>query len=253
MCRISLSGVVLMGRERSLVSWSCRIRDCKCALRGGGRPWPISWRGIDEEQTWALHLPARSIRLGRTAKIATSSADRAPGVHATLLWQDGKLLVRKEAAARNQIFVHGAAQDEFRLSVGDQFVIGDTTFTVVSNYPPPGQSNALSELSCSRQELAEVRYTDADQRIEMLAALPGIIRYSPSDEELEGRVVDVLLKTIPVRGCRRSRRECFRAGGFVGRPRSRLGRSSRVSAVGIGELQPSRRLILDGFGTTLKA
>ena len=51
-------------------------------------------------------------------------------------------------------------------------------------------------MTCSRQELRKVRFVDADQRMETLAALPEIIRYSPSEEELEQRVVRVLLEGI---------------------------------------------------------
>ena len=110
------------------------------------------------------------------------------------MWKDGRLLVRKESSALNSIFVKGAkADDEFALTLGEQFVIGNTTFTLQDGEAPPN----LTELTCSTHELQQVKFTDADKRIEVLAALPGIIRYSPSNEELESRVVDVLLRGIP--------------------------------------------------------
>jgi adenylate cyclase len=152
----------------------------------------------NEGQNWWRHpLPHNPVSLGRTSKSFWKVPwDRQiSGLHATLLWQDGKLVVRRDPSTRNAIFVRGAASDEFSVGIGEQFVIGHTTFTVRASeteFPTPD-----AELTCSRQELEEVRYTDADERIEVLAALPGIIRYSPSEEELESRVVDVLLRGMP--------------------------------------------------------
>src|ERR1022692_1480167 len=158
-------------------------------------------RGTEADQCWRRALPAQPVTLGRTSKSAWEVPwdKQISGLHATLHWQNGKLLVRKDSSARNQIFVRGAALNEFHVAVGEPFVIGSTTFTIqvsepaaVGEWPTP-----VSELTCSRQELQQVKFTDADQRIEVLAALPGIIRYSPSDQELESRVVEVLLRGIP--------------------------------------------------------
>ena len=156
-----------------------------------------------EGESWRRTLPAKPVTLGRTAK---SDWDvpwdkQISGVHATLTWQGGRLLIRKEPSTLNAIFVKGAkANDEFSLAVGEQFVIGGTTFSLQESEAPLN----LTEMTCSRQELQQVKFTDADKRIEVLAALPGIIRYSPSKEELESRVVDVLLRGIPARTRRRS-------------------------------------------------
>ena len=154
-------------------------------------------RGKDDEHSWRRVLPVNPVTLGRTSRSTWEVPwDMAiSGLHATLVWQDGKLLVRREPSTRNAIFVRGTTSDEFRVSIGEQFVIGGTVFTVKESeaeFPTP-----LAELTCTRQELQEVKFTDADQRIEVLAALPGIIRFSPSEEELENRVVDVLLRGIP--------------------------------------------------------
>jgi adenylate cyclase len=158
-------------------------------------------RGTEAEQYWRRALPAQPVTLGRTSKSAWEVPwdKQISGLHATLAWQNGKLLVRKESSARNQIYVRGTARDEFHVAVGEQFAIGSTTFTVRESEPAAvGElPTPLSELTCSRQELQQHKFTDADQRIEVLAALPGIIRYSPSDQELESRVVDVLLRGIP--------------------------------------------------------
>ena len=205
-------------------------------------------RGGEDDQVWRRTLPATPIRLGRTSK---SDWDvpwdkEISGVHATLIWQHGKLLVRKEHTARNRIFVRGSAVDEFLLSIGEQFVIGSTTFTLQTSDPSPlaGPPAPVEELTCSRQELLQVKYTDADQRIEVLAALPGIIRYSPSDEELESRVVDALLRGIPRADAVAV--VCLDDAASPARPEVKVRRSGRRD--GKSEpLQPSRRLIFDAI------
>jgi adenylate cyclase len=117
--------------------------------------------------------------------------------------------VQRAPNSRNPIFVNGQALDHFTIKAGESFVIGETTFTVQETPAdqPPDSSGSLevkadlpppdSELTCSPGELRSLRYPDADERIKVLADLPEVIRYSPSDEELESRVVDVLLRGIP--------------------------------------------------------
>jgi adenylate cyclase len=81
------------------------------------------------------------------------------------------------------------------MSPGEQFVIGNTTFfleDVKTDLPAP-----LTAVAFAAEQLDQVSYADYPERIEALAALPGVIRYSPSNEELERRVVDVLLRGVP--------------------------------------------------------
>ena len=120
------------------------------------------------------------------------------GLHAFLSWTHGKLQVRRRPGTTNPIMFRGEIVDEFSVNIGEVFVIGETTFSVL---PGGGLSGGElptphSELTCGHDELRRLKYADADERIEVLAALPEVIRNSPSDEELEVRVVDVLLRGI---------------------------------------------------------
>jgi adenylate cyclase len=151
-------------------------------------------------QRWRQVLPVGPITLGREDLPDWEAAwdKQISRLHATLHWQDGRLLVRRLPTGRNPIFYRGTATDEFRAAPGEAFVIGQTTFRVVDpeasaiDLPTP-----LTELTCSAKELRDYRYDDADERIEVLAALPGVIRLSPGEEELETRVAEVLLRGIP--------------------------------------------------------
>jgi adenylate cyclase len=162
----------------------------------------VAWSSSDPQKRWRRPLPGGSITLGRKAELSSWDVpwDRqVSGLHATLTWQDGKLLVRKEPKAINRIYFQGTPCDEFALSAGEQFTIGGTIFALqeeaesaATDLPSPEL-----ELTCTRQELQQLRFPDADERIEVLSALPGMIRFSPGDAEFEERVLAAVLQGIP--------------------------------------------------------
>jgi adenylate cyclase len=162
----------------------------------------VAWSGNDPLKRWRRTLSEGTLTLGRKGELSTWDVpwDRQiSGLHATLTWKDGKLEVRKEPRAINRIYFRGNPLDEFTLTTGEQFVIGGTTFALQDDgEPTPSELPAPQiELTCSRKELEQIRYADADERIEVLSALPGMIRYSPSDEDFEKRVLAALLQGIP--------------------------------------------------------
>lgn len=146
-----------------------------------------------------------SIILGRTAAgWAIPWDDRISRNHAKITWTGKRLEVVRLIESRNPIFYKGLRKDEFDIAVGDHFVIGQTTFSLVdqrlrvmsqSDEPP-----ALTELTYAPAQLRQIRYRDADQRIDVLSRLPEIIAGSSSDEELCVRVVNVLMQGIPQAG-----------------------------------------------------
>ena len=161
----------------------------------------------NESKTWRRTLPEGvEIKIGRSPGPEGWAADWdgfISGVHATLLWQDGKLRVRRRLEPRpamNPIYYKAVENDDFTMAPNERFVIGGTTFSLFDGSVPTIEATPpkpeLTEMTCSRQELRKVRFVDADQRMEALAALPEIIRYSPSEEELEQRVVRVLLEGV---------------------------------------------------------
>jgi len=162
----------------------------------------------DENKCWRRPLPEGvEVKLGRAPGPDGLGADWdgfISGVHATLLWKGGKLLVRRRLLPKptlNPIYYKAVEADEFSLGPGERFVIGGTVFTLLAEAEAAPDSTPpqpeLTQLVYSRQQLREVRFIDADRRIEALAALPEIIRFSPSDADLEQRVVRVLLEGIP--------------------------------------------------------
>ena len=92
-------------------------------------------------------------------------------------------------AIRSSSRAHPA--DEFTALPGEAFRIGNTVFTVVEEEAAP------IEVAASAKELSKVRFENLDQRIEVLATLPDLIRQSQDETALERHVVDGLLKGIP--------------------------------------------------------
>jgi serine phosphatase RsbU (regulator of sigma subunit) len=164
-------------------------------------------QGIRPENRWRRTLPTDPVTLGRVAPRSDWDApwdQKISSLHATLTWHEGKLEVRRHPRGRNPIFFGGVAQDEFTVSDGETFVIGETTFTVREGETLTDQSTVGwelrspdAELSWSSQELRAIKYVDPDDRIEALSALPEVIRSSASDHELANGVVNVLLKGVP--------------------------------------------------------
>src|SRR5947207_641609 len=131
----------------------------------------------DGSQRWRRHLPDGPVRLGKQPGPdgwAVSWDGYVSGFHATLHWQGGRLHVRRrtDPPTKNPVFFRGQACDEFDVAPGEQFAIGETVFTLADDAP--------AELTVGREELKGVRHLDADRRLEALAALPEVIRYSPS-------------------------------------------------------------------------
>lgn len=160
-------------------------------------------QGEDPKNTWRKPLPVnRPVTLGRKAGLSEWVADWDPQIsrwHATLEWKQNKLSVRRNPDATNQIFYHGTPTDDFSLDVGEQFVIGKTTFVLEGHEFTPSSDMPVpvEELTCSAQELSEHRYSDAGDRIGVLTKLPAMIRNSPAESEFEKRVLEVLLGGIP--------------------------------------------------------
>jgi adenylate cyclase len=209
-------------------------------------------RGPNPADRWRRPLAPGTVTLGRLAPASAWDVpwdQQVSSVHATLTWEYGRLRVRRSPRGRNPIFFRGQILDEFDLPPGETFVIGETTFTLVegdADEPRPA-SDLLKpdvELTCSREELRQVKFVDAGERIEVLAALPELIRFSPGDAELESRVLDVLLGGIPRAGAAQLVRVgAASAGGESGVEVRR----ARARDPGLEALRPSRRLVLDAL------
>jgi serine phosphatase RsbU (regulator of sigma subunit) len=170
----------------------------------------LTAQGPDPDNRWQRPLARGAVTLGRRRTHCDWEVPwdlRISSLHAVLTWEGDHLRVRRVAAPeKNAIYYHGQDQgfNEFTVRVGEAFVIGDTSFLVLGDgpAPPPPRPRRSdlppsTEMTCTQQELHQTPYVDADQRIDALAALPGLIRVSLGDDELARKVGDVLLQGIP--------------------------------------------------------
>jgi len=137
--------------------------------------------------------------LGRAADndIVTDWDEKISRQHADLLPQpDGVQLVLLQGAS-NPVFVDGRQVSEVVLTPGQSFVVGATRFELhqVTQSDSP-RNNAVQQLPIDRKQLQQIRYEDADKRIEVLASLPAVIRESGVQRDLFVRLCNLLLAGI---------------------------------------------------------
>ncbi|MDX1930033.1 MAG: adenylate/guanylate cyclase domain-containing protein [Pirellulaceae bacterium] len=158
-------------------------------------------QGPRPQDRWRRPLPEIGVvaTLGRTSEPWTVGwDDRISRRHATIRWNGVKLEVSKIAESRNAIFYRGQQRDQFAAAIGEHFVIGQTTFTLLDQQVEFSAQAVpvFAEQTFSAHLLRQSKYRDADRRIEVLGKLPEIIAGSSSDEELCARIVNVLLLGI---------------------------------------------------------
>ena len=129
------------------------------APKGGGPDQWLTWsRGEEPQHQWLHELPPETVTLGSRP---TESTWVVPWdkfisrVHATLTWREGKLFVRRYPRASNKIFFRGEALDEFALEVGEEFLIGSTSFSVQESETDSVDVQPTPDVrfTCSAQEL----------------------------------------------------------------------------------------------------
>ena len=90
---------------------------------------------------------------------------------AQIRWRQDRLRVERLEQARNPIFYQGDQKDTFSLPVGDHFVIGQTTFRLVEDQVSGSREDPtpVDVTGYTVADLAQTRYQDADERLEVIA------------------------------------------------------------------------------------
>lgn len=158
-------------------------------------------QGIAAEHRWRRTLlKDQKCTLGRDPDVWCVSWD--PWIskqHAELYWRGDRLEVRRLPQSRNPIFFRGQQKEHLHLRTGEHFVIGETTFSLTSGRAKvSGQLPLpLTEQTFTAEQLQALRFRDADQRIEFLSRIPGIITGASSEAEMFVRLASILLSGIP--------------------------------------------------------
>jgi adenylate cyclase len=157
-------------------------------------------QGPEPTQRWRRTIPVNGpVVLGRDAGPWSARWDEhISRQHARLHWEAGALKVERLPDARNAIFKGGQDLPAFNLTPGEHFVIGATTFTLLHDRVSDDQSpRAVEEQTYTSQYLRNLRFHNADHRIDVLTRLPELISGVPVQEELLTRLVNMLLSGMP--------------------------------------------------------
>ncbi len=158
-------------------------------------------QGPEAHQRWRHPL-----RLGETFVLGRQSGawsvawdEHLSRQHAQLCWKRGVLHVERLPSARNPVYWNGTQHDEFTLTAGDHFVIGETTFTLTADQATISRDapQPVREQAYNSNYLRSLHYRNADQRVEVLSRLPEVISGTRNDAELFARLVNLLLAGIP--------------------------------------------------------
>ncbi|MEZ6125234.1 MAG: adenylate/guanylate cyclase domain-containing protein [Planctomycetaceae bacterium] len=146
-----------------------------------------------------LLVDDRHYALGRAADndIVCDWDDRISRHHAVLTAGSRGVRLQLREAAANPAFCEGRSVREADLKSGQSFVLGDTRFEVlqVTQSDSPG-NQSFQQLAIDRRQLKNLRYEDADKRIEVLTSLPAVIRESGVERDLFVRLANLLLAGI---------------------------------------------------------
>ncbi len=151
-------------------------------------------------QRWRRSIPdGEVVRLGRAPRNgwAVPWDGLISREHAELVFEGSQLNVRRLDAARNPIYFNDVDTAEFKVAVGEQFRIGKTFFQLTAIEVNEDAPSPLEERSYHPDELKKFEFHNADHRLEVLSKLPRIIAQSANDEEIAGRLVELLLEAIP--------------------------------------------------------
>lgn len=168
---------------------------------GPGELFQLIAAGSDPRQRWRAAISTGvDYSLGRDveADLPVPWDQQISRRHVRLRVAGDRVDVETLSDALNPVFFQGEASAAFRLTSGEHFVIGSTSFQVVATNAEPQSPTGrpLEEITFDRQTLMKVRYRDADKRIDVLSHLPEVILGARSDAELHARLVNLILAGV---------------------------------------------------------
>ena len=152
------------------------------------------------EQRWRRHLETGETHvLGRGQTPWSVPWDSLISrQHAEVVLTGNRLSVKRLEGATNPLFFHGKQLNEFFVSAGEHFVIGETKFIltddrvmVTVDHPQPD-----AEQMYDPEYLRGIDYRDAGQKIAVLGQLPELISRAGNDLDLMVHLVTILMTGI---------------------------------------------------------
>ena len=157
--------------------------------------------GPDPGQTLQRELTSgRVYELGRspTADIPVTWDRHISRKHIRLTPSGDLVVLEQFPNTSNPIFYSGSRVHECRVKSGERFVIGSTSFRVVSYQTEQNSPSdrSIEEVTFDRKELHNTRFRDANKRIDVLAHLPEVISGAGTESELHQRLANLILAGV---------------------------------------------------------
>ncbi|MCA9114156.1 MAG: adenylate/guanylate cyclase domain-containing protein [Planctomycetaceae bacterium] len=145
-------------------------------------------------------LPGQVLNVGRSidADLPVPWDPHISRLHARLTVSEETVQVQQLPQAGNPIFYRGKESASFKLLQGERFVAGSTAFTLENRgeQQQPRSDLPFEEVQFEPGQLRDIRYRDADQRINVLNHLPEVIRQSQRDSDLYQRLINLILAGV---------------------------------------------------------
>ncbi|MCA9039359.1 MAG: adenylate/guanylate cyclase domain-containing protein [Planctomycetaceae bacterium] len=146
-------------------------------------------------------IPGESYVIGRdeSADIVIDWDKAISRKHVRIDVSSDSLQMELHPDSTNPIFSDGRSTSSCRLKSGDIFVLGSTRFLVLQKSAETGETDVppFQEMAFDQQELKQIRFRDADKRLEVLANLSEVIRASRTESDLHSRLVNLILAGVP--------------------------------------------------------
>ena len=157
-------------------------------------------QGKQPHQRWRRLVPeATKVSLGRTTPRWNVPWDtQISRVHAYLQLKGDILQVHSDESASNAIYFQGHESKAFELQLNQHFVIGETSFTLVSSQLAASliPESPAAEQTFLLSDLHKIPFEETSHRIELLAKLPAITASASDEQELLSNMVDWLFRGI---------------------------------------------------------
>jgi adenylate cyclase len=120
--------------------------------------------------------------------------------HARFRLAKNGIEVEKIPQSVNPIFFDGNPVEKFLVQANQHFVIGLTRFSLYPSqaYVTLDAPRPIHQLTFSDEFLQQLDYRDASQRINVLSQLPELIADAANEEQLLGKIANVMLQGIPL-------------------------------------------------------
>ena len=157
--------------------------------------------GPEANQQWRREIPAGEvIRIGRAPRAGWAVPwDLLISREHCEIATDGKSInVKRLDAARNPVHFNEVDTQDFNISAGQGFRIGQTVFQLVAvSLSDDLSASHLEEQSFAPDELKLFKFQNAEERLDVLAKLPEAISATRTDKELAQAAIKVMLDAMP--------------------------------------------------------